>query len=102
MTVVLRNVDECSRFPACGFPACGFPAYGFPACGFLAGCLRSICHEESTRLSTLKIDIEERAMLLELADLEHLHVEPNSDQNYCSQHRYTATVNIFTIQLRTL
>jgi len=37
-----------------------------------------------------------------LAELEQVHVEPNSEQYYFSQHPYTATVNIFTMQLRTL
>jgi len=48
VAVMLRNVDLCYRFLACGFLGCRFPA----------GCLSFICacHEDSARFSTLKID----------------------------------------------
>jgi len=47
---MLRSVDV-NDIPACGFLVCTFLA-----CRFQAGHLKFICHEDSVRFSTLKID----------------------------------------------
>ena len=50
MVVMLRSVDVND------VSACGFLVRTFLACRFQAGHLRFICHEDSARFSTLKVD----------------------------------------------
>ena len=72
VAVTLRNVEECSRFLACGFPVCRFLA-----CRFLTGHSSSIFHKDGVRFQPWSL-IDKRVMLSGLAELEQLHVEPNS------------------------